>query len=658
MVNIDSALKTIYKNDRFPLTSTIADKDLVAHFQDLSLTVAADQFAEDKGEFEVNENICTNGDIIFGKCNSSMVKFTLANVTDAIKDREFDLSQTVNNLYSIPLGLYKVETVTKQDDLIFKDVVAFDRMKKIDIDVASWYNGLFPIGAETYTLAQFRASFLAYVGLTEDISKLPLPNDTMTVTKTIEPAELPGRDVIEAIEEINGVFGHISRSGEFAHIALKPMSGMYPSSNLYPSDTLYPVSEDDTTYSGNADETITADMREFIRFEEYSVSAIDKLVIRSDEADFGAIVGTGTNAYYITGNFLLFGKSATELEAIATNTSGYIFKRPHRPYESEQIGLPYLEVGDLLLHENEDAVKGYVLNRTLKGIQALRDSVSATGAKELQQTTSVNRQFKVLDYKTLKIKKDVDGVLIEVEDLRQETSTSIEQLSNRVVLKVNTAGNIGFVSLDGDPDTDLTQIKLKADSISLEGIVTVNNKFKVLEDGTIEAVDGKFSGQLFLQLNSSNATIFGNDGSSNFPIIAYTTEEFGGSYYNSLVLGGDSVPGLKVKAQTIQVRSSYTALQGTSIVTMTTLSGGTYKGVAMSYPNFYPLVDGISLGTSSAYWDSFYANKIYHKSGGTLGFYGSTPSSKTSIATLSASATLTDVINKINSMINNSHGMW
>lgn len=67
--------------------------------------------------------------------------------------------------------------------------------------------------------------------------------------------------------------------------------------------------------------------------------------------------------------------------------------------------------------------------------------------------------------------------------------------------------------------------KIKAKRIELEGLVTVNSKFKVLQDGTIEAVDGKFSGTLtgvtgsFKSLNCINSegkTVggisFGTDG--------------------------------------------------------------------------------------------------------------------------------------------------
>jgi hypothetical protein len=85
MLNIDEALKTIYKNDAFPHVSSLSEKDLEAHFSDLSLTIERDQFATDKGDLELTESICTEDQIKFGKCNASQVKFTVANITDSIR---------------------------------------------------------------------------------------------------------------------------------------------------------------------------------------------------------------------------------------------------------------------------------------------------------------------------------------------------------------------------------------------------------------------------------------------------------------------------------------------------------------------------------------------------------------------------------------------
>lgn len=64
----------------------------------------------------------------------------------------------------------------------------------------------------------------------------------------------------------------------------------------------------------------------------------------------------------------------------------------------------------------------------------------------------------------------------------------------------DSEGNVALIGVsvdetDGDGNKH-SKIKLTADHIQLEGLVTANNNFKVLEDGSIEAVNGKFKGKI------------------------------------------------------------------------------------------------------------------------------------------------------------------
>lgn len=542
MLNISEELKAILKNDRFPMTDTVAPKDLEITFDGMS-PIYAGQVVDDS--FSLTESIIAEDDIRFGTCRASQIKFKLANVTGELKGKEFTIDQLIGGIGVIPLGKYKVESAKLQDDLIFKEVIAYDKLKDTDVDVADWYNGLFPTGSETYTLKQFRSSLLAYLGI-EEVEQT-LPNDDMVVTKTIEPTQISGRTVLEATVELNGAFGHIDRYGLFKRIVLQPAYGLYPSETLYPAEDLYPISETDTGYVHESiiDENIGKAMYKSVRFEEYTVKEIDKLQIRSEENDIGAIVGSGSNTYVIEGNFLVFGKSASELKQIATNVYGNIAKRPYRPYEAESIGLPYIEVGDSLEFATDDTVHGYVLHRTLTGIQSLWDEIEAPGSELREQNFGVNKELIQLQGRSTKIKKDVEGVRVEVENLEKSTnnrfeitdeaiqleaqrateaegelrgsidltakaitaevtrateaegelSGSIDVLAGQVVLKVDANGNIAMVDLDADP-SEGTKVTVKADNISLEGLVTANGYFKILEDGSIEATNGKFEGEI------------------------------------------------------------------------------------------------------------------------------------------------------------------
>ncbi len=680
MVNISDELKLLYKNDKFPISQRIAAKELNLSFASLGLNIGTDQFATDKGDFELTESICNEDQIKFGKCNTSVVKFTLADVTQDIKNKEFNITQTVfdeDNLpHNIPLGYFTVDSAIKQDDLRFKDIIAYDRMKKVDVDVADWYNSL----TLPMTLAAFRTSFLTYVGLTEDTNNLPMSNDTMTVERTIEPSSISGREVIEAIEEINGCFGHINRSGKFTHIILGGRYDIYPSETLYPSDNLYP--------GYKTDPLGTANFRT-VEFEEYISKPIEKLQIRQEADDIGAIVGNGSNTYVIEGNFLVYGKSPAELEIIATNAFGNIAYREYRPYECESIGLPYLEVGDIVVFNTTDNTVGsYVFNRVLTGIQVLRDEFKAAGTEELVQNFSVNREIKQLKGKYALIKKDVEGVSVQVGDLEENTQAQFDITAEQLLLKVDTNGVISAINLTSE------EAKVQANKITLEGIVTANSYFKVLLDGSIEAVNGKFSGTLYSptmnggDIIGSNITSTlwggGTDYSTYDEInitggvmrcqrTVYTSSGQTKTYSTTLTYGSldiNRIYAISIGSSSRHVTEGYyTSLDADYADIDDIRTGGRklnkiYKDTSTTPNNLYVTLDSsqnfrpseasgtiFNLGSDSYPWTTLHVKAISHKSGGDWGMFGATPTSKRSISTLSTGATLSEVITKVNAMI-------
>lgn len=655
MLDISTELKELYKPNNVPKFYDIYLPSLNLHINSPGTN---DKLIH--GSFELKESLCSDRDLRFGSCEASEVKFIAADIFHDIKGKDMSIDQGIGG-YTVPFGKYKIDSCKKQDDLRYKEIIAYDKLAGIDINVADWYNGLFPTGNETYTLKQFRSSLLAHLGI-EEVDQT-LPNDNMIVTKTIEPSQISGRTVLEATVELNGAFGHINRQGKFVRIVLQPSYGLYPSETLYPSEDLYPVAETDTSYTQEdiVADTVSKAMYQSVRFEEYTVKEIDKLQIRAEENDIGAIVGTGTNAYVIEGNFLVFGKSAAELEQIAINAFGNMAKRPYRPYEAQSIGLPYIEVGDALQFATDDSVVGYVLQRTLTGIQALKDEFEAPGSEEREQNFGVNKEIIQLQGKATRIQKDVDGVRVEVEDLEQDTASkfeqtatqiftevsrateaegeldskitqtaesitqevtrateaegtlsgSIETLAGQVVLKVDADGNIAVVDLNADP-SEGSKVTIKADNISLEGLITANGNFKVLPDGSIEAVNGKFSGSVYVELDSVTSAIYGVKGTSVYNVTSYKTVTNPYTYetYEFVVLGDNSIHTL-IEGQSCIMRAyDNAAVQGSTVSLGYSTGGGVYNSVRLSNGSFSPSAS-LDLGTTSNGWRKAYFDELY-----------------------------------------------
>lgn len=520
MLSISETLKNIYRNDLFPFTDSVTPKDLVIYFPALELTIETDQIVDDS--FALNESLCSEEDLVFGACEASKIKFTLADIEQDLKGQWFTIEQVIDGFDPVPLGVYKVDSCVKQDNLRFKDITAYDKLKDTDVNVADWYNDLFPTGDETYTLKQFRGLLLTHLGI--EYEDEPLPNDDMIVEKTIEPTQISGREVLRRCVELNGAFGHIGREGKFRHIILQPTYGLYPAETLYPAEDLYPVAENESII----DDTVSR-YRSVI-FEEYTVKEIDKLIIRSEEDDIGAIYGEGINTYVIQGNFLLYGKTAEELQTIAENVSVNIFGRAYRPYTAESIGLPYLEVGDTVELTTEDTVVSYILQRTLTGIQALKDEFEAPGSEEREQNFGVNNEIIQLQGKFAKIKKDVDGIVQTVGDIERGVYTEIEQLANQLVLKVDKDGNVGLFKLSSEEDG--TQVLIKADNIELEGLITANGGFRILLDGSFKAVAGEIAGFDVVpeDEDGNGGLIFDEDNGKFIRISPYSSMDGQGGY--------------------------------------------------------------------------------------------------------------------------------
>lgn len=425
-----------------------------------------------KGESaELTERLCSESELSFGRCEAGTFKLRVRERIVPLAGKKITVSVTLEGAEEAPfmMGVYKVDSDVPTADRRYRDIVAYDAMYDIlNAEVSGWYNGLtFPM-----TLRQFRTSFCAYVGVEQE--EITLVNDDMVVEKTIDPGELPGKTVIEAICEINGCFGHIGRNGKLRYVVLEQMiEGLYPADDLYPSEDLYPADPMGTT-------EVSKSMYLSCQYEDFICQHINKLQIRQEENDIGAISGVGNNCYIIEDNFLVYGKSAADLQTIADNVLSVIGAVWYRPAQAEARGNPCLEVGDgILLHTTREDVYTYILQRTLKGIQALRDSYTADGEEyRTGQVNGLQKQIIQLKGKTNVLTRTVDETRLEMKDINQNLSTQISINAQQILTKVSKDNIVSEINQTAE------SIKIKAERIDLVGIVNADEM--VVKYATIE----------------------------------------------------------------------------------------------------------------------------------------------------------------------------
>lgn len=455
------------------------------------------------GTFALEESLCSESELKFGACEANCVKFTARNTAGNIIGKTISIEETIDgdSQNPMPYGVFKVASDVPTADRTKRQITAYDAMYDIiNTDVKSWYVGLsFPM-----TLKQFRDSFFAYLGIEQAVATLP--NDSMTVNKTIvatqtddssavtEESSISGKTVVTAICEINGCFGNINRNGKFEYVFLKAItSALYPREDLFPADDLFPSDANTESMTGHY---ISFD------YEDFQSQAITQLEIKTSDDNSGAIVGTAGNNYSITGNFLVSDKTGAELEQIANNLLPIMAQAAYTPIKScTTVGNPCLTLGDpIRFNTTREIVETYLLQRTLTGVQSKRDSISAQGTQtHSAKVNSIRDTIESVERRTGKLERNADHLQSTYEDLEEQTNTKFEQTAKSISAEVNRAqkaeGELD-ASLElklgrDENDQVISMINASADQIMLRGnrLIIESNNFQLDGNGKVSIID-------------------------------------------------------------------------------------------------------------------------------------------------------------------------
>ena len=361
--------------------------------------------------FELTESLCSEESLKFGSCEASCLKLKIANEFASLKNLWIDVTEVLNEYSDEPFsfGKYKVYSDVPTADRKYREIVAYDKMFDIiNADVSIWYDTILPDEDSVVTLKEFRDSFAAYFGVEQE--EVSLINDSMIIEKTIKPYSLSGKTVLCAICELNGCFGHISRSGKIKYVSM-----------------------------GNDGHAIDKSLYSSCKYEEFKTDNVTRLQIRQEENDIGCTVGNGENCYIVQDNFLVYGKNPTELEEIANNLLGVINTISYRPWEGILCGNPCIEVGDFVVVEtDEESIVSYVLERTLRGIHSLHDNICAKGTKVYsEQVNSIKTEIKQLKSKTNLLERTVEETKSTISDTEKNLQSQITQTADSIKLEVS-----------------------------------------------------------------------------------------------------------------------------------------------------------------------------------------------------------------------------
>lgn len=242
------------------------------------------------------------------------------------------------------------------------------------------------------------------------------------------------------------------------------------------------------------------------KYEDFVTKNIESILIRNSENDAGALAGMqGGNCYIIEDNFLVHGKSHDEIKSVAESLYNSVRDVSYIPFEAELSGKPYLIPGERIrIKATNKTIESYILKRTLKGIQALRDTYSATGEEYYgQNVNSVGTSIIQLKRKTNTLTRTLDETISEIYSIDEEGEkiSKIKQNAESIELEVNRAKeseemlsssikqNAESIELKVSKGNVSAQLSVELENVTIRGnrLTIDSDNFKVNGSGMVQA---------------------------------------------------------------------------------------------------------------------------------------------------------------------------
>lgn len=676
MIEVSEQTKNAYKTTTDKTwTITFPDKNIVLTDEDIS-----------SQSIELKDVIEKNSSLSFKGCNASQFRFKAVEITTDLRGEYFTATVQAGNTEVITVFAGYVET---QDNLNFADeeteIVGYDRLYYVaDTECGPWYDTLtFPMSVRA-----FRNAFFTYIGITQ--ADEDLPNDSLIMSKKVSDSSFKAKYVMECICQANARYGKLVNN-VFKYIKIENSDatrGTYPSDTTFPSDETYPASPTATEVLSNSD-------YRNVDYSPYNTAKITKVVVVDDaELTQGEYGTNDNNVLSIAGNMVAY---SVDLNACAMNIYEEVKEIELTPVVINLNGLPYIECGDIFVcSTRKNLITSYVLNRTLKGVQALEDTYSSQLDQYQDTNEPLSNQIIRLNHATNRLTRSVTETKSELTNYETQTDGTIVQMQSSIT---QTASAITTKVSKGTVSSEISQ-EAGQITISSNRIAINSTNFTLSNDGTITARNGNFSGsvtassgniggftvtQKSIYNGTSSLSVttagvylgtdgikvsFGNgygfkatsngdveiktSGSTSLKIGTFAEFDMAGN----LNIGG--VYGVKLTSSKISIGSNLEA-SGTNIkIGNVTIDGSTspYMRVPttweLSAKSVYGYSQVVNTSSSGAHFGKGMSSVCIGGTGSKLQFFTSLTSggnTKQTVAKLSSSASLSQAVSKINDLL-------
>lgn len=369
------------------------------------------------------------------------------------------------------VGLFTAEKPTRPSANVYK-VIAYDRISWLEKDLGDWLDSL---SGWPYSLLEFARMVCAACNLT--LVNETIPNGDWQVQK-FSAKGITGRQLIQWVGQACGRFCRATPEGNVELAWYTPK---------------------DITLTPEGDIPILADQR-----ADYQIAPIDKVQISLTEKDIGAIYGTGSNCYHITGNYLLSAEDLEPLQTVAQNLYEILQAVTYIPCRVKLPANTEIQPGDILSVTDRKGTKisVYVMQKTQTGPvetvecvgSAHRDSITARNHLKLENLygsvlelqvsmEGIRAENRRADGRTAALEMTVEGLKTEV--IKHDTDLSdisarmtvVEQNAEGLSIQVQNVQNDGVSKISTATGYTFDEIGLTVEKSGRE------IKTQITEDG-------------------------------------------------------------------------------------------------------------------------------------------------------------------------------
>lgn len=195
--------------------------------------------------------------------------------------------------------------------------------------------------------------------------------------------------------------------------------------------------------------------------------------------------------------------------------------------------------------------------------------------------------------KQAELEVTVDGIKASLNDYEKGVEALIQVTVEGITQQYVTRDGVAAAINLNDQG-----VKIQGTKIAFEGIVTANNNFKILSDGSMEAVNGKFSGSITTQGTGTNPKfLYMSDGSLTGGRGVLTNQSGIIAFDEYVVLNDNPVPAMRIASDAL-------LLGGQVFTTTQARQGGTMDVYMGQTKSFYNIITNIDIVGGDLYWDA------------------------------------------------------